>query len=242
MSIAVLMPAYDERSALGSTLRGVLAHAGELGGVTVFLVDDGSDPPIGPADLPSPAPGFRLVLARHAVNLGQGAALETARQLALRAPPFDAYVTMDADGQHRIEDMLALVGAVRAGADVAFGDRFAGASDVPAARRLVLHAARVFERTLTGLRLSDAHNGYRAFSRRALEEVHIRQHRMAHATEIKQRLARASRREGPGAREPLSIVEVPVSVRYTRETLAKGQRSLGAFAILRDLFYHYLFE
>src|SRR5689334_1790840 len=152
MPVAILMPAYNEPGRLAETLRGVGAEAAALGGVTVFLVDDGSDPPILPADLPSPAEGFRLVLARHAVNLGQGAALETARQLALREPPFAAYVTMDSDGQHRIEDVLALVGAVRAGADVAFGDRFAGASDVPAVRRAVLHAARVFERALTGLR------------------------------------------------------------------------------------------
>src|SRR5262249_19597782 len=149
---------------------------------------------------------------------------------------FDVYVTMDADGQHRIEDMLALVQAVRSGADVAFGNRFSGDSNVPAVRRAVLLVARVFERAITGLRLSDAHNGYRGFSRRAPLEVHIRQNRMAHATEIKQQISRATQSAH------ISVVEVPVSVRYTRRTLAKGQASLGAFSILRDLFYRYLFE
>jgi hypothetical protein len=172
------------------------------------------------------------MMARHALNLGQGAALETARQLALREPPFDAYVTMDADGQHRIEDLAALVAAVEGGADVALGDRFRGDSNVPAMRRAIIHGARLFERALTGLRLSDAHNGYRAFSRRALEQVQIRENRMAHATEITRQISR----------ERLSVVEVPVSVRYSVETLEKGQRSLGAFAVLRDLFYRYLFE
>lgn len=143
---------------------------------------------------------------------------------------------MDADGQHRIEDMLALVTAVQSGADVAFGDRFSGDSNVPLARRALLLFARAFERMITGLPLSDAHNGYRAFSRRALGEVHIRQPRMAHATEIKQQISRARRADG------LKVVEVPVSVRYSPESLAKGQRSLGAFAVLRDLFYRYLFE
>jgi len=232
MPIAILMPAYDEPGRLADTLASVRARAAALGAVTVFLVDDGSDPPIDPGVLPSPEPAFRLVLARHALNLGQGAALETARQLALREPPFAAYVTMDADGQHRIEDLAALVSAVAAGADVALGDRFRGASNVPAPRRALIHGARLFERALTGLSLSDAHNGYRAFSRRALEQVQIRENRMAHATEITRQISR----------ERLSVVEVPVSVRYTGETLAKGQRSLGAFAILRDLFYRYLFE
>ena len=149
------------------------------------------------------------------MNLGQGAALETARQLALAGRPFDAYVTMDADGQHRIEDLAALVAAVEAGADVALGDRFAGDSNVPAARRALIHGARLFERALTGLRLSDAHNGFRAFSRRALERVPIRENRMAHATEITRRISRAR----------LSVVEVPVSVRYTptRSPRASGR-------------------
>jgi glycosyltransferase involved in cell wall biosynthesis len=236
MPIAILMPAYNEPGRLAETLRGVGAGAAALGGVTVFLVDDGSEPAILPAELPSPTEGFRLVLARHAVNLGQGAALETARQLALREPPFAAYVTMDSDGQHRIEDVAALVGAIADGADIALGDRFAGDSDVPAPRRALLHAARVFEHAVTGLSLSDAHNGLRAFGQRALGQVQIRENRMAHATEITRQVARA--RDGEGMR----VVEVPVHVRYTRETLAKGQASLGAFAILRDLFYRYLFE
>lgn len=232
MPVAILMPSYNEAAALRRTLAAVREVASQLGGVTVFLVDDGGEPPIAPTDLPAPTADLRLVLARHAVNLGQGAALETARQLALREPSFGAYVTMDADGQHRPEDALALARAVEEGADVAFGNRFLGASEVPPLRGLVLRAARTFEYALTGLRLADAHNGLRAFSRRALERVPIRQNRMAHATEIKQRVARA------GA---LVVVEVPVTVRYTRETLAKGQRSLGAVSILRDLALQYLF-
>jgi glycosyltransferase involved in cell wall biosynthesis len=228
--IAILMPAYNEAAALERTLRAVAARAEELGGVTVFLVDDGSEPAIDPGPVASRA--MRVVLARHPINLGQGAALETARQLALRAPPFDAYVTMDADGQHDPADVVALAQAVKDGADVAFGNRFLGESNVPRVRRALLRAARVFEWAITGLRLEDAHNGLRAFSLRALERIAIHQDRMAHATEIKQRVSRAG---------PLAVVEVPVTVRYTRESLAKGQTSLGAVVILRDLVLHYLF-
>lgn len=236
MPIAVLMPAYNEPGRLASTLRGVRAEAVALGGVSVFLVDDGSEPPIAPEALPSPAPGFRVVLARHAVNLGQGAALETARRLALREGPFAAYVTMDADGQHRVEDIGGLVAAISSGADVALGDRFAGGSEVPAPRRVLLRGARLFERAVTGVALSDAHNGFRAFSRRAIEGLRIHENRMAHATEVTRQISHAK------LAGHLVVVEVPVSVRYSRETLAKGQPALGAFAILRDLFYRYLFE
>jgi len=232
MAIAVLMPVHDESSRLAQTLESLRARAEEMGGVVVLLVDDGSEPPIDPRDLPAPTAAFGIVLAHHAVNLGQGAALETARQLALMRPDFAAYVTMDADGQHDVADVIALVRAVAGGADVAFGDRFGGASNVPPGRRAVLHAARLFEWALTGLRLADAHNGLRAFSRRAIERIPIRQNRMAHATEITQKVSR----EGS-----LVVVEVPVSVRYTKETLDKGQPALGAVVIVRDLFLQYLF-
>jgi glycosyltransferase involved in cell wall biosynthesis len=232
MSVAILMPVYDEPSRLGPTLVRVRELASSVGGIVVFLVDDGSALRVEAASLPSPTPSFRVVLARHAVNLGQGAALETARQLALRDAALDVFVTMDADGQHRAEDVIPLVRAVRDGADVVFGDRFLGRSDVPRARRWLLLAARVFERALTGLRLHDAHNGLRAFSRRALERVPIRQNRMAHATEIKQRVARAG---------GLALVEVPVTVRYSDATSKKGQRAAGAAVILRDLVGQYLF-
>jgi len=238
--IAVLMPAYNEERRVARTL-------GELGelraeapehSVTVFLVDDGSEPPVDEDALAAAAGGLEVIVARHGVNLGQGAALETARRLALledarRAPArYDAFVTMDSDGQHRAEDVIRLATAVLEGADVALGDRFAGGSLVPPARARLLFLARLFERLTTGLSLSDAHNGLRAFGLRALERIHITQNRMAHATELTRSISRAG----------LRVVEVPVSVRYTEATLAKGQRASGAVSILLDLLHGFLFE
>ena len=230
-TVAVLMPAFNEKR-LAATLATLAEVPPDDLDLTVYLVDDGSETPVSAADLPEPSSTFRVVLARHACNLGQGAALETARRLALRDPPRDAYVTMDADGQHRAADALMLARAISSGADVAFGNRFLGDSNVPPVKRLVLYAARIFERVLTGLRLSDAHNGLRAFSYRALARIPIRQSRMAHATEIKQRVSR----------EPeLVVVERPVSVRYTRQSIEKGQSSLGALSIVHELATQYLF-
>jgi polyprenyl-phospho-N-acetylgalactosaminyl synthase len=231
MTIAVLMPVFDEPFRLRETLVSLRDDAG-VGDVTVFVVDDGSAEPVAKSSLPGCTPTFRVVLARHAVNLGQGAALETARQLALAGAGHDLFVTMDADGQHSAADVGPLVAAVRAGADVAFGNRFLGQSDVPPARRWLLSAALRFERALTGLDLADAHNGLRAFNRRALEQTRLRQNRMAHATEIKQQVART---------HDLVVVEVPVTIRYSAETRQKGQRATGAAAILRDLVGLYLF-
>lgn len=235
MTICVLMPVYNEGPRVGETLRRLRALAPTLGGIEVVLVDDGSRTPLSTDVLPAPSSTFSIVLLRHLINLGQGAALETARQVALGRGPFEAYVTMDSDGQHRPEDIPALVAALHGGADVAFGNRFLGGSNVPAIRRAVLHVATLFERVVTGLALKDAHNGFRAFNGKALELCVITQGRMAHATEIKQRIAAGKRDNG------ITIAEVPVSIDYSTATLQKGQSSLGAFTILKDLVFRYLF-
>jgi glycosyltransferase involved in cell wall biosynthesis len=236
------MPAYDEGERLRRTLEDLAAHALREGAVvTAFVVDDGSAAPIPDAVAPpigAESKSLRVVLARHPVNLGQGAAIETARRLALDprwGSGYDAWVTMDSDGQHRAEDAFALARAVTSGADVALGDRFAGDTPMPRSRRLLLALARVFERWTTGLVLSDAHNGLRAFGPRAIGRMRLRQNRMAHATELTRRISTASRDE------PLRVVEIPVSVRYTPETLAKGQTAAGAIAILVDLLQGFLF-
>jgi glycosyltransferase involved in cell wall biosynthesis len=232
MRIAVLMPVFNEGTALEQTLAAVAAQAGPEMPISVFLVDDGSSPAIAPR-VPR-RPHFALTIARHRTNLGQGAALETARQLGLRLGPFDCYVMMDSDGQHRASDLPRFASAVAEGADVVFGSRFLGieSRSMPRGRRLLLRAARTFERVVTGLALSDAHNGYRAFSHRGIQSVELRQNRMAHATEIKIRVSR---------NKELVVREIAVEIDYTPETLRKGQSSLGALTILRDLVYGYLF-
>lgn len=233
--LAILMPAYNPGPEMQSTLSElrVLSAAG-VGPLTVYLTDDGSRDRIRLESLPAASNTFDIVLLRHEVNLGQGAALETGRRAALVGDDHDVFVTMDADGQHRPDDLPGLVRPVREDAvDVVFGNRFATQSNVPFVRKLVLSLARVFEATITGLWLRDAHNGYRAFSRKGAEVVRIRQNRMAHATEIKQRVALAKR--------DLKIVEAPVTIRYSDESMARGQSSLGAVDILRDIFFRFLF-
>ena len=83
--VAILMPVYDEGDRLERTLTDIAEHAArvEAGSVTVFVVDDGSPIPVSDAAVGAAARRIRVILARHAINLGQGAALETARRLAL---------------------------------------------------------------------------------------------------------------------------------------------------------------
>jgi hypothetical protein len=63
----------------------------------------------------------------------------------------------------------------RGHADFAVGSRFLdNSSDIPVSRRLLLKAAIVFTRLTTGLKLTDAHNGLRAMTRRDAEAIRLR--------------------------------------------------------------------
>lgn len=190
-------------------------------GCELVVVDDGSsdDTYRRVAELP-------VHLLRHAVNLGQGAALATGIAYAL-SQGAQIIVTFDSDGQHSPEDIPRLVAPVASGqADVALGSRFlTGGSSVPWQRRIVLKAAIFFTVLTNRIRLTDAHNGLRAFSRSAASQIKITQNRMAHASEIISEIARLK----------LRYVEVPVEVRYTAYSRRKGQRAIDGLNILIEL-------
>jgi hypothetical protein len=188
----------------------------------VVCVDDGSTDGSAAA-----VAGTRAHLVRHCVNLGQGAALQTGLSYALRRPGARWFVTFDADGQHRVDDARALVDVVRSGrCDAALGSRFLGAAtDMPWRKRLVLRAAVALSPAARRLRLTDTHNGLRVFSRTVAEGLQITMNRMAHASEIVALLASGRWR----------VEEVPVTVRYTDYSTAKGQSLLNGVNILFDL-------
>jgi polyprenyl-phospho-N-acetylgalactosaminyl synthase len=212
----IVIAAYNE----AEVIAGVVADARGRH-ADVVVVDDCSADGTGAAALAAGA-----VVLRHAVNLGQGAALQTGIDFAL-AHGARAIVTFDADGQHRASDIDTLQRVQHeTGADLVLGSRFLGsAPGMPATRRVALKAAVAFSRATTGARLTDAHNGLRLFTERAARRIRIRQNRMAHASEIVQQAHALG----------LAIAEAPVTIEYTERSLRKGQRLGNAANILADL-------
>ncbi|MBP7621063.1 MAG: glycosyltransferase family 2 protein [Gemmatimonadales bacterium] len=216
----VVIAAYREATAIGAVVQGLREH-----GWRVVVVDDGS------ADATAAvARAAGATVVRHAVNLGQGAALRTGFAFALADPSTRAVVTFDADGQHAPEAVAALLAPLQRGeADATLGSRFldpAATADVPPLRRHLLRLATRLARLTTGLPLTDTHNGLRGFTREALGRLTLTQDRMAHASEILSQLARHG----------LRVREVSVAIRYSEYSVAKGQRMIDAVTILWDLF------
>lgn len=221
--IWIVIPAYNEALMIGETVGSVRTWL-----PNVVVVDDGSSDKT--AEVAAQA-GAHVV--RHAINLGQGAALGTGIRYALLQDA-ECIITFDADGQHLPKDIEVLLRVAREhGADVVLGSRFMGqASNVPAGRRWLLRLATAYTRFTTGLPLTDAHNGLRLFNRKAAEQLRIRQNRMAHASELLGWLGSSG----------LRVVEAPVNIVYTDYSLAKGQSFLSSFDILWDLWSSRLYR
>jgi glycosyltransferase involved in cell wall biosynthesis len=219
-NVWIVVPALNEARTIAEVVRPLRAH-----GWHVVLIDDGSTDTTA-----TEARAAGAVVLRHAINLGQGASLRTGFAFVRRQPGAQYAVTYDADGQHQPESVAALLDALTThDADVALGSRFLAADTadaVPAARRALLRLATVFTRFTTGLRVTDAHNGLRAFTVPAVARLHLTHNRMAHASEILGEISRLG----------LRYVEAPVTIRYTDYSIAKGQRPLDALAILWDIF------
>ena len=213
--VFVVLPAFNEGGSIASVVsevRGLYPN--------VVVVDDGSQD-----DTARKALTVGAVVLRHPINRGQGAALQTGITYSLEADA-DYVVTFDSDGQHLPEDLARLLAPLLAGeAEIALGSRFIGrAEGIPWQRRLLLRAAVLFTRIASGTPVTDAHNGLRAFTRHAASQLNLQMDRMAHASEILDQIRHMR----------LPFVEVPVTIRYTEYSLAKGQRSGAALRVLFD--------
>jgi glycosyltransferase involved in cell wall biosynthesis len=212
----LVIPVYNEETVIAD----VVEHAMKTF-PHIVCVDDGSRD----ASAERIA-GTGAHLVRHPVNLGQGAALQTGMTYAL-SQGAQYLVMFDADGQHRVEDAETMIAVARSGAaDVVLGSRFLESNEqIPWIKRFVLRTVVTLSPTSRKLRLTDAHNGLRVFTRAAAQRLRITMNGMAHASEIVAFLA------GSGLR----VREVPVTILYTDYSKSKGQSLINGVNILFDL-------
>lgn len=174
-----------------------------------------------------------VVVVRHKKNKGQGAALRSGIKEAIRQGA-DVVVTFDADGQHHARDISRVVKPILEGnADVALGSRFLKKNaKMPFSMRIVLRIGIWLHVLLYGVKLTDVHNGFRAFSRKAAKKIKITCNRMEHASEIIEEIGK----------HKLRYVEVPVTISYTQYSMATASQStwdkilVGYRLVCRKLF------
>lgn len=175
--VGIIIPAYNPPSNFMEICKG-LAYFG----FSLYIVNDGSS-----GFFSSIQGKVNITLITHACNLGQGAAIETGVRRAF-IDDIQYFVTFDADGQHQpaaVDNLLQVL--YKQEADIIFGSRFLKKEHtdlIPFWKKRILKLGIVVDRIFTGIRLTDSHNGFRAFNRKVASELHFKENRMAHATEL----------------------------------------------------------
>lgn len=212
---AVIIPVYNEGQVVGSVVESVLKQF-----KYVVCVNDGSSD-----ESASEIEKTKAYLVDHPINMGQGAALQTGIEFA-RQLPVKYFVTFDADGQHRLRDVLAMLARIETGKyDIVLGSRFLGSAvGITKRKERILKLAIKFSNVTSGIKLTDTHNGLRVFNRKVADTMQITMPDMTHASEILEIISKQKYR----------YVEIPVMIEYTDYSRAKGQSLINAVNISFD--------
>jgi len=207
-NIYIIIPAYNE----SATIQRVIANLINCHFTEIIVVDDGS---IDNTAQIASTTGVEVL--RHLINRGQGAALRTGIEYTLKNYNPDIIVTFDADGQHKASEISKLCNPLlNESVDIVLGSRFLdNKTEMPYLRKVMLKSAVLFTYIFSHIRLTDTHNGFRAFSKDAAQKITITQRGMEHASEIIDEIKK----------KKLRYKEVPVEILYTKYSQKKGQRA-----------------
>jgi glycosyltransferase involved in cell wall biosynthesis len=193
--VIVVIPAFKEELVIGSVVLKALRVVEK-----VIVVDDGS--PDHTYEVATYA-GAEVIRLDH--NTGKAYALlvglRRARELGCKAA-----VAIDGDGQHKTQEIPAVVKPILEGkADLVIGSRFLGkTNEVPAYRRMGQKTLDVFTQIGSGHKCTDTQSGFRAFSPKALDNLDFPSEGYSIESDM---IAHFAERE-------LVMVEVPITVRY----------------------------
>lgn len=213
----IVIPAFNEATVIGDVIADVRSVFGN-----VVCVDDGSRDDTGDSALRA---GAHVV--RHPVNLGQGAAIQTGVEYARSRPGAAVFATFDADGQHRVKDVVRMIDRLTAeDLDIVIGTRFAdhAPEQMPALRRVLFPLIAKLSPASRKLGLTDAHNGLRVFDRAVADGLNLTMNGMAHASEFVALIVENGWR----------VAEEPVEILYTHYSKSKGQPLVNGVNIIFD--------
>ena len=217
MKITIGIPAYNEEKNIALIITKLKKIAD-----SIIVCDDGSSDLTGEI-----ARELGAVVISHPKNMGYGAAI---RSLFLKAKELDldGLITMDADGQHRIEDVNSVFGPINDEvADIVIGSRFLDkkSEEMPNYRKVGIKIITKITNLSIKEKLTDSQSGFRAYNKKALQKVVPSDVGMGVSTEI---LIKASNLE-------LKVVEVPIKVHYDTDTSTHNPVSHGTSVILSTI-------
>lgn len=219
-NIFCIIPSYNEQDQIKRTILDVKKII-----KNIVVVDDGSSD-----KTYEKAKETGVIVLRHAINRGQGAALQTGNKFVY-GKGAEIAVHFDADGQFVANEIPRLLKPLLNNeCDVSLGSRFInGNPKMPWTKKYILFPiAHLVNYVLLGVKLTDPQSGFRALNRRAIKNIVIEQDGSAHCSEI---LYKANVNK-------LKIKEVPMTVIYNEygQSLFYGKgRKKGGIQIIKDL-------
>jgi len=208
--IVVVMPAFNEAENIGAVIHSM---PDEIDGYPVVpvVIDDGSDDATSEV-----ARAAGALVARHPIRRGGGLALRVGYEIGLRLNAV-VVVSMDSDGQHVADEMPLLVKPILEDeVDMVNGSRVLGEFERESLiRHLGVHFFSRLVTVLTGSRITDVSNGYRATRTDVLRKLNLDQDQFW-----------ASELLIEGMRHRLRIREVPITIRARAGGESKKPKTL----------------
>jgi len=217
MKTVIVIPAYNEGKRIAAVLLDLKNHNYH----NIIVADDGSSDDTGLI-----AKRLGAWVVRHRVNMGPGAATQTGILAALRDGA-DIIVTMDADGQHLAEDIAHLTAPISDGNDIVIGSRFKGNSPIPIIRKIYNTLGNLTTLFLSGIYVTDSQSGLKAMNADFAKKLDLEHNGFEFCTEIIQKIKV----------KKAKYIEVPIQVRYTQDTLAKGQSFISGIQMVINFLY-----
>ena len=217
MKITIGIPAYNEEKNIAGIISKLKKYTD-----SIIVCDDGSSDLTG--DI---SEQLGAIVIKHSKNRGYGAAINS---LFLKAKELesDVFLTLDADGQHRVEDIPIVTDPIiKNEVDLVIGSRFLDtkSEEMPNYRKVGIKIITKITNLSIKEKLTDSQSGFRAYSRKALQEITPTDDGMGVSTEI---LIKASNLE-------LKVAEVPIKVNYNGDTSTHDPVSHGTSVILSTI-------
>ena len=217
MKITIGIPAYNEEKNIAGIISKLKKYTD-----SIIVCDDGSSDLTG--DI---SEQLGAIVIKHSKNRGYGAAINSLFLKAKELEP-DVFLTLDADGQHRIEDIPIVTDPIiKNEVDLVIGSRFLDtkSEEMPNYRKVGIKIITKITNLSIKEKLTDSQSGFRSYSRKALQEITPTDDGMGVSTEI---LIKASNLG-------LKVAEVPIKVNYSGETSTHDPVSHGTSVILSTI-------
>jgi len=219
LKITVGIPAYNEEKNIAS----IIVKLKKIVDVVIVCNDGSTD------STSEIAQNLGAVVINHTKNLGYGAGINSIFHKAKEIGS-EILITFDADGQHRIEDIDKVIKPISDGqSDIVIGSRFLDDSEkeIPNYRKVGIKVITKITNTSIKKQLTDSQSGFRAYSKKVLEQLSPSESGMGVSTEI---LIKASSKN-------FRISEVPIKILYEGKTSTHNPIAHGSSVIISTIKY-----